>query len=195
MLDVHILTMPGRAEARARCITSVMRAADASPYPVFVHVVPGIAGHLGNARARGFSQGNQPFVTFVDDDDFIDPQAFAVALDFIATTGAQGVTTGETIISRNGVARQAWGRRHHLAIYRRDRLIDLSEWECLPDQALMKANIDIPHLPKCLYFYSLAPGVKKYPARSRERYADEYARIGREFFDTAQLNSDGGSLG
>lgn len=80
MIDVHILSLPHRRGAKLeRCLESVAVAASRAPFPVAVHVVECEQdGHLGRGRAKGYAHGSHPYVTNVDDDDWVEPDAFAV---------------------------------------------------------------------------------------------------------------------
>ena len=59
-IDVHLLTLNEPAEWRETCIASLEGA------PIQLHMLPGIPGRIGEARAAGYAQGNLPLVSFVD---------------------------------------------------------------------------------------------------------------------------------
>ena len=55
-IDVHLLTLNEPAEWRDACIASLEDA------PIQLHVLPGIPGRIGEARAAGYAQGTLPLV-------------------------------------------------------------------------------------------------------------------------------------
>lgn len=136
MLDVHILVSADTPkEWVAQCLASVLVAQDRAGYPVHVHVVPGVPGHIGRARAVGFAQGNQPYATYVDDDDWVEPQAFA-CLHASMLANALAIYTRE-IIWKNGKGAPFDGRQA-LRVFRRDVMdgFDHEAWPILGDSAL-----------------------------------------------------------
>jgi hypothetical protein len=119
-----------------QCLDSVFEARDRAGYPVTVRVVDGVPGHIGKARAAGYALGTEPYVTCVDDDDYVLPDAFAQMID-VLRTGAAAICTPELTL-QNGQRRP--GRpRHHLIAYRRDVLIDHAQWPCCGDVAQLAA--------------------------------------------------------
>ena len=74
-IDVHLLTLEEPREWRDECIQSLQGA------PIELHVLPGIPGHIGQARALGFACGELPLVSFVDPDDRYEASAFAQLAD------------------------------------------------------------------------------------------------------------------
>ena len=111
-IDVHLLTLNEPAEWREACIASL----DAAP--IQLHVLPGVQGAVGQARAQGFAQGHLPLVSFADPDDLYEASAFtelANALD--ACPGAVLAYTDEALIDANGqslgVRRIAYSRWQH----------------------------------------------------------------------------------
>lgn len=124
MLDVHVLTLPTTNKQFVQeCLASVTVAANAAGFPVSVHVVDGIDGHLGISRARGYAAGNSPYVTHVDDDDFVQPGAFAALLEPMQA-GATTIYTKEWRLMPDGRLLDGYSK-HHLAAYRRDLIADL----------------------------------------------------------------------
>lgn len=125
MLDVHINVMEAtKPEWVGQCIQTVQAAAERATFPVAVHVFPGVPGHVGLARQRGYSAGSHPYVTFVDDDDFVLPDAFEV-LRAALEQGPDAVF-GREMHLQNG--HLSVGRvRHHLDVYRRS-ITDAFEW-------------------------------------------------------------------
>lgn len=156
MLDVHVLVMSYTPPAIVRqCRESVQVAAQNAGFRVDVHFLPGIYGQLGQARARGYAMGDHPYVTHVDDDDYVHPDAFAKLLPHLQKQ-VTGVTTGETLVFDDGRSHEEPYSRHHLAVYARKRVeaLPYQQFRFLPDQFLMK-NIGAIHIPECLYFHRI----------------------------------------
>lgn len=78
-LDVHVLSLPERRGAQMdACLASVELASSRAGYPVEIHVIEVEPDHhIGRARAEGYSRGTGRYVTNVDDDDTVAPDAFA----------------------------------------------------------------------------------------------------------------------
>lgn len=118
MIDVHVLTYSGTVQPWLdQCLESLSREPNLT-----VHVVQGDEGNVGAGRARGYRLGTNPYVSYVDSDDYILPGAIDACLFGLKT--ARGVVTLE---------RRLWGTRfdsslqrdHHLCVYRRD---DVEPW-------------------------------------------------------------------
>lgn len=125
MIDVHVLTMPDTPEEWVRLRRETLEAAvEAAGYPVHIHEVAGIPGHIGRARAEGYARGSAPYVTYVDDDDWVDPQIFAV-LEPHLDGSTDAIFTHEVVHGDDGSQRisEAW---HHLCVYRRPLLEAIS---------------------------------------------------------------------
>lgn len=132
-LDVHVLLSTDTPASWSRqCISSIVQAARRAGYPVAVHQVPGVPGHIGRARATGYALGTSPWVTCVDDDDLVLPDASADMAQGLASNAA-AVSTAEMEL-RNDTFRPG-GQRHHLIAYRRERIIDHAAWSCCGDVA------------------------------------------------------------
>lgn len=152
-----------------------------APFPVTLHVLDGVQGHIGAGRKAGFSRGSAPFATYVDDDDYLLPSAFAAIEPAMARSPA-AVFTGETQ-EQNGHRREFAGR-HHLAVYRRDvlPLVDLSLWFACADWAMRRAVerhpdgvIDVPSFDYVHRVYPRSPARTIRRARSAELM--ELARV------------------
>jgi glycosyltransferase involved in cell wall biosynthesis len=128
-IDVHILTVPGRDQWLQECLASL------GGQPVNVYTVPGVVGHVGRGRERGYRQGDSEWVSFVDDDDLVLPGAFDAMLAAIREFPAARAFFGreEMIDERGNVILRAAAdvkRRpyrwidfaHHLAVYHRETL-------------------------------------------------------------------------
>ena len=153
-LDVHVAVLPQTpAEWVARCLSSVEAAASRAPFPVHVHVVDGVPGHVGKARERGYACGSAPFVTYVDDDDEVLPEGFAM---LPLERNPAAVFTAEVI--DNGRGRWVARRRHNLSVYRRDVLagVDFAAWPYAIDAHCRQVAgrhpdvIDLPE-PACIW--------------------------------------------
>jgi hypothetical protein len=145
MLDVHVIECAAKPEWFAQCIASIKCAIDQATFLVVLHVVQGDVGHIGSGRARGYAMGEQPYVTCADDDDYVLPNAFQAMHDALRSK-PEAIFTPEMTL-QNGHLRQG-SPRHHLAAYRRDKLIDHSRWPSCGDLAQInsiKSNaIDLP---------------------------------------------------
>lgn len=118
MLDVHVIVSHDtRPEWVAQCLASVATAAEHAGYPVAIHRIDGVPGHIGLARAAGFAAGEHPHCTFVDDDDYVAPEAFAALAPALALNPHLAFTS-EVLLQNDKAAGVA--RMHHLAIVRRE---------------------------------------------------------------------------
>lgn len=133
MLDVHVLVMRWTPQDWvAQCLSSIVEAMRTTPFPMALHVLPGVEGHIGRARASGYACGTHPYATYVDDDDFVLPHAFAVLAPAIQS-GARAIY-GREYLLQNGAMRMRTNR-HNLQVHRRDALIDHAQWRGCPDIA------------------------------------------------------------
>lgn len=74
MLDIHVLTVERqRQDWLQQCVASIQRASEG--LPVHLHLVPGVEGHIGEARRLGFAAGTAEWVSWVDADDWLAPDA------------------------------------------------------------------------------------------------------------------------
>lgn len=151
MLDVHVLVMDYTpVEWVDRCRASIDVAASHAGFPVASHFIPGILGHLGHARDAGYSAGSHPYVTHVDDDDWIEPEAFACLAEHIRA-GVDAITTGENLVHASAVV-PAPDSRHHLAVFRREFIdrLGYDRFRFYPDQYLL-SMCDPVHIAACVY--------------------------------------------
>ena len=140
MLDVHVLTLPDtRRDWQEQCIASVREAAGRSPVPVHVHVVPGVPGHLGAARAAGYAAGSAPWKAYADDDDYVLPDAFEALAPYL-TSDVAAVFPRERI-EQNGRFHKHTQGRHHLWPVRADLAASFphEDWPSMPDEMLRRA--------------------------------------------------------
>lgn len=73
-VDIHILHLP---PDNPDWLQQAIVSAEAIPGAA-VHVVEGVAGHLGLSRASAYRQGAADFVSFVDSDDVLYPEFAAI---------------------------------------------------------------------------------------------------------------------
>lgn len=111
-IDVHLLTLNEPAQWREACIASLKDA------PIQLHVLPGIAGRIGEARAAGYAQGRLALVSFVDPDDLYEASAFTQLADALdACPQAVMAYTDEALTDENGqdiaLRRLAYSRWQH----------------------------------------------------------------------------------
>lgn len=140
MLDVHIiLSSDTRADWQRQCLTSLTLAINRAGYPVMLHKIEAHEGHIGKGRAEGYARGSYPWVTCVDDDDVVFPDALANLADGFRD-GVAAISTLE-VEMRNNAFRMG-GKRHHLSAFLRTRIIDHSKWSCCGDVAQTRAIAD-----------------------------------------------------
>lgn len=102
----------------ARACASVRVAAQRAGYPIAVIEVPGVPGHIGEAMFNGSRMGNGDYIAWVDDDDYVLPDAFrCLAKHFELKPTA--ICAREVQLFNNGT-RQDFPHRHHLTAWRRD---------------------------------------------------------------------------
>lgn len=158
MLDVHVLFMDYTDRAiQEQCKASIECAVKNAPFEIKVHYLPGIYGHLGRARHRGYSIGHAPYVTHVDDDDYVSPDVFCRLLPMMQRD-VTAITTGESLIINEKIVEQRPDCRHHLAVFRRDVVATqpYAVFRMLPDQFLLR-QIPSVHIAECLYFHRIDP--------------------------------------
>lgn len=135
MLDVHVLVMATTPKSWVdQCISSVMHESLQAPFPVEVHIMDGIPGHIGEARNKGYAMGSHPYVSYVDDDDYILPNAFVQMRDALLSESSVIFTPELTL--QNGWLRSG-ETRHHLVAYPRSSIIDHSPYKVCGDMAQM----------------------------------------------------------
>jgi len=145
MLDVHILVSDmTRREWVEKCLESVSDAAAQAGFPVGVYVVPisdGTRGHIGRGRKQGYALGAYPYVTNVDDDDWVDKNAFALLARGLEK-GPVAVTT-QCEMHQNGLSQGVKPWRNLLRVFRRDVALSapLEAWPVY-DAPMMLAHAD-----------------------------------------------------
>lgn len=153
LVDVHILRLPNdREDWFQYCLDSLERE------PVNLHILDGVEGNIGAARIKGFSHGTAPYAAYVDPDDLVCRGAFQACIDALEADSTKVLAyTREARISEGGCLISEWDRKlyepffgkpeealraHHLSVYRRSALPDLSflnEYITVPEMALKKA--------------------------------------------------------
>lgn len=146
MIDCHIIIANDTPETwLAQCLDSVQGAIERAGYPVELHLVPFVPWHIGQARAAGYARGSYPYVTCVDDDDYLLPHAFEQMRESLLAGVAAACTPEFTL--QNGHLRPG-APRHHLVAIRREWIIDHTQWKCCGDVAQLSAieacAVDLP---------------------------------------------------
>lgn len=135
-VDLHVLIQPTTpGEYVLECLDSLEIAISRSPYPVNVFLIPGAVGHLGNLRQLAYSKGTAPYVTHVDDDDYVLPDAFAV-MEPALRLRPHAVFPNEWRLIDGELVPGI--ERHHLALIRRDCIVDHAPYELYCDVAQLR---------------------------------------------------------
>ena len=124
MIDVHILTHGETQEQLDRCIASL------DGQPVIIHVVQGIdEWPPENGRRLGYSKGSAEFVSYVDPDDWVEPNAFDRLLAAIDKSDAAYGWEWCHLPDGTKRIRKA---PHHAIVFRRDVPVDLGlSWRAI----------------------------------------------------------------
>ena len=97
-IDVHVLHSPNENQIWWRQCNESLKG-----HPINVYHVRGIEGDMWTSRLKGFSQGDARYVSFVDPDDIVAPQAFAECLSILENDDSiGGVYTNSEIINEDG---------------------------------------------------------------------------------------------
>ena len=119
MLDVITIISETTPRAFVRqSLDSVRVAANLASFDVSCIRAPGVPGHIGQALREGLNRSSAPWVCFVDDDDFVLPNAFECLAGAFASEPA-AICARELHLFANGYLTPA-RRRHHLTVYRAD---------------------------------------------------------------------------
>lgn len=154
MLDVIVTVSDSTPRPYVReCLATVKVAASIAGYPVQVHQVPGYPGHIGKAMANALVQCSNPWVAWVDDDDFVLPNAFS-CLRRHMDGNWDAIAAREIQLLANGT----WApqnRRHHLTAFRRSAIlcVDLSLYPSFPNVALHNATPNAAQEESWVYVY------------------------------------------
>lgn len=143
MLDVVVTISKDTPAAWVRqCLRSCEIAATTAGYSVRIIQTPGYPGHIGEAMAEGFAKTDASYVAWVDDDDFVLPNAFRCLAPHFSTQPA-AICAREVQLFVNGQLIPQ-DRRHHLTAFRRSTIeqADLVRYPSFPNVALHHAAAD-----------------------------------------------------
>jgi hypothetical protein len=175
MLDVHVLVMDYTPdEYVGQCVRSILLAARRSAFQVQLHLLHGWPGHVGRGRQDGYARGMHPYVTYVDDDDYLLPDAF-VSMEGALGLRPTAVFTPELTI-QNGQMQRGHDR-HHLAVYAREILIDHASFVVCGDYAQMLAaekSRTVVDLPEPGYVHRLYQSEGR---KLRRKHPDEWRKV------------------
>lgn len=155
LLDVNIIISEDTDKLWVtQCIDSVNNAIAKADYSIKLHIVDGVPGHIGKARALAISKGSAPYVTSVDDDDYVLPEAFSILSEALKQN-PDAIFTKETTL-QNGHFREG-RQRHHLAVYKRELLINYNNWPCFDSLAQRTAvkDMNIIDIPTSVYVHRI----------------------------------------
>jgi hypothetical protein len=172
MLDVHVIVCAAPLDWRVRCMASIAEAIQACPFPVQLHCIQGEYSHIGRGRAKGYAAGVYPYVTCVDDDDYLLPFAFAQMAQALHD-GARAVLNHEWL-DFNG-SRVHGKPGHHLTVLQRADVIEHGAWAACGDIAQARAVAEFGvTMPEPAYVHRVYTDS---PARVlRRQHPDELSR-------------------
>lgn len=173
-IDVHVLVSRSTPKAWVtQCLDSISLAIANSPLPVQLFVLDGVDGHIGKGRWLAYQQGSAPYVTYVDDDDYIAPNAFAVIAEALQAW-PDAVFPME--MHHCGVGQREGVQRHHLPVYRRIHIIDHLPYPCAGDIAQIThvGSLNVVDLPDVLYHHRVYRDSRAQVLR--RQYPDELPR-------------------
>lgn len=136
MLDIHVLMVRSTPAAWVeQRRASIAAAAASAGYEVSVHEIPGEPGHIGRGRAAGYALGAHPYVTYIDDDDYLLEGGLSMLASHFAA-GHDAIFPGE--LHLHGSVLKPGYPKHHLIAYRRDvaTAFDHENWAACGDIAL-----------------------------------------------------------
>ena len=113
----------------SEAIASVKAAQEVAPFPTDLHVLDADTTSIGKGRMAGYAKGNHPFVTSVDDDDWVLPNAFYMLRDALKQNPV-GVTTGSYLCLPGQTQLLEASTRDNLRVFRRDVALSsgLEDW-------------------------------------------------------------------
>jgi len=187
-LDVHILTSATTCPwMQQRCFASIEVARQRAGFPLAIHVIPAVQGHLGIMRYQGYRKGTAPYVTNVDDDDLLLPHAFAVLKPALMGE-CDAIFPRELLchctIDGNRVIegpRQPGRQRHSMKVFHRKHLIDFRPWLWAGDVAQMvylEQQSHLVDLDTPSYVWRVYPTSNSMPLRYRDPMELRRAREG-----------------
>ncbi len=135
--------------------------------PVNVYVYDSASANIGALRADAFAVGAAPFLSFIDDDDWVAPGAFNACLSALRDPAVVGAYTDWTAVCATGayvpVSAGSWKPLYglinyanilHTKVFRREptmRLLDgLRTWDTLEEAwlvGMLAANGRWQHVP------------------------------------------------
>lgn len=139
-LDVIVMVSRSTpAQWVSQSVASVFQASRQAGYEVRLHITKGVPGHIGQAMLGSLRRCTADWVAWVDDDDYVAPDAFSCLQRHFAAAPT-AVCAREVHVLANGMSVPQHGR-HHLTAYCRDaiRHIDLSLYPSRPNVALLQA--------------------------------------------------------
>lgn len=154
-VDVHVLILNTTPRDWVeRCVESIHAAARFAPFKVNLSTLPGVEGHIGIGRARGYAMGDSPYVTYVDDDDYLIEDSFHNVAEALEQQ-PDAVFPGEYLVNGSRIVECL--RRHHLPFYRREHLIDHTKWSVAGDPRQIYALNDksVIEVSEPLYCYRI----------------------------------------
>lgn len=143
MLDVIITISSDTPQVWVQqACQSVVDAVRQADYPINPIAANGVPGHIGRAMADGMALGKEPYVAWVDDDDFVLPNAFSCLAPHFRTQ-PPAICAREVHLFNNGRMIN-FTQRHHLTAWRRDFLetMPLLEHPAYPLVPLFRAVED-----------------------------------------------------
>lgn len=121
LIDLHVLMLP-HDRGEPRIVQQLRRE------PVNLFLCPGVPGHIGQARARAFEQGQAPWVAWADPDDLIEPGIFNALLAAAESSPeARMVFAHEWAIDTTTGRRERVSVPHHALIARREVVMERIE--------------------------------------------------------------------
>jgi hypothetical protein len=187
-LDVHVIVSATTYQPwQRRCFQSIEMARLRANFPVAIHYIHGVPGHIGIMRYQAYRKGNAPYVCNVDDDDYLLDNAFLVLRDPILQ-GADAIFPKEwqcrCAIKGDSVNEGPLeeGRQHHsMKVFQRRHLIDHRPWTWASDVAQMKYLETLPNvvdIPTPTYVWRVYSQSNSMPLRLRRPSELRRARAG-----------------
>lgn len=159
MLDVHILNYNPHPKWWPQCLESVKVAIGEAGYKIDLHILPG-SSDFGAARGEGFSKGVNQYATYVDNDDYVLPNAFK-CLHASLLKNPDAVFTREWLLysgpHKDRELVPSSNLRHKLQVYKREHLINLSTCGFQADYRQMRAvdNKNVVDLDDRVYVWRI----------------------------------------
>lgn len=138
-LDIHVLVHPDTPTPWVNeAVASVKAAQECATFPTALHVLDADTTSIGKGRMAGYAKGKHAFVTSVDDDDWVLPNAFYM-LRKVLRGNPVGVTTGYYVNLPGAHGLREANTRDNLRVFRRDVALTsgLEEWPVYDSWAAM----------------------------------------------------------